>query len=162
MHGVYVNGKKITRTKISTWDIIAFGNKVTRAEGEYLSSDQAFNFSGYPGLTSLSAIHEGVSLTVSKIDRDGAIFTNCIDLTEPTKSAPPISHSKPLPQASYRVPDYDTDSSKENSITTTFEQPTPMQIIDLEPGSSPARSHHSFYSEDEDDGHVYYNDNSDS
>jgi hypothetical protein len=162
MHGVYVNGKKITRTEISTWDIIAFGNKVTRAEGEYLSSDQAFNFSEYPGLTSLSAIHEGVSLTVSKIDRDGAIFSNSIDLTEPTKSAPSISHSKPVPQASYRVPDYDTDSSKENSITTTFEQPTPMQIIDLEPGSSPVRSHHSFYSEDEDDGHVYYNDDSDS
>jgi len=34
MHGVYVNGKKITRTQIFEKDIIAFGNKVTRAEGE--------------------------------------------------------------------------------------------------------------------------------
>jgi len=126
-----------------------------------LSSDQAFNFLEYPFLTPLPATHDGVSLTVGKIVRDGATFSNAIDLTQNTKTASPALYSKPVPQTSYRAPDYDTDSSKENNTTTTFEQPTPVPYIDLEPCSSPARSHRSIYSEDEDDEHdehAYYND----
>jgi hypothetical protein len=157
MHGVYVNGQKITRAEIAEKDIIAFGNKVTRAEGEYLSSGQAFNFSEYPFLTPLPATHDGVSLTVGKIVREGAIFSNSIDLTEPTKTAPPVSCRKPIPQTSYRVPDYDTDSSKENYTNTVFEQPTPVPFIDLESVPSPAPSHPLDPSEGENDRNPYYN-----
>lgn len=160
MHGVYVNGLKITRTPISERDIIAFGNKVTRAEGEYLSSGQALNFSEYPFLTSFPATHDGVSLTVGRIVREGAIFSNPIDLTQPTKNTPPAISYKPVPQTSYGYPDYDTDSSKENNTNTTLGKPTPVPFIDLEPVSSPAPSDNLDHSEDEDEDYrgVYYND----
>jgi hypothetical protein len=161
MHGVYVNGRKITtRTQIFASDKIAFGSKVTRAEGDSLSYDQAFNFSEYPFLTSLPATHDGVSLTVDKIDRDGANFTNSVDLTDDSTMVPSASYSKTIPQTSYRVPDYDTDSSKDTSINTTFKQATPMLHIDLDDGpvSSPTHSQDPLYSENEDDENLYYND----
>ncbi|KAH0292851.1 hypothetical protein M436DRAFT_78416 [Aureobasidium namibiae CBS 147.97] len=155
MHGVYVNGRRITRTPIFEKDIIAFGNKVTRAEGEYLSSSQAFNFSEYPFLTPFPAIHDGVSLTVGEIVRDGAVLSNTIDLTQ---NAPPALCYKPVPQPSYRVPDYESDSSKENSTNTTFAKPTPVPFIDLESVSSPAPSHEDLdQSEDEDYEGLYHN-----
>lgn len=156
MHGVYVNGKKTTHTEINEKDMIAFGNKVTRAEGEYWSSDQAFNFSEYPFLTPFPATHDGVSLTVGKIIREGAIFSNPIDLTQPTNNTSPIPCCKSVPQTTYRAPDYDTDSSKENNTNTTFGKPTPVPFIDLEPVSSPAPSEELDYSEDEDTRGLYY------
>lgn len=155
MHGVYVNGNKITRAPISEKDIIAFGNKVTRAEGEYWSSGQAFNLSEYPFLTPLPATHDGVSLTVGKIVREGAIFSNPIDLTQPTNNSPPAVYSKPVSQTSYRYPDYDTDSSKENNTNTTFGNST-VPFIDLEPVSSPAPSEELDHSDDEDYIGRYY------
>lgn len=150
MHGVYVNGDKIIRATISEKDTIAFGNKVTRAEGEYWSSGQAFNLSEYPYLTLLPAIHDGVSLTVGKIVREGALFSNPIDLTQPTRNTPPAVWSKPVAQTSYRYPDYDTDSSKENNTNTTFGKHTSVPVINLEPGSSPAPSEELDHSDDED------------
>jgi hypothetical protein len=158
MHGVYVNGRKITtRTEIVASDKIAFGSKVTRAEGDYLSCDQAFNFSEYPFLTPLPATHDGVSLTVGKIDRDGANFTNSVDLTDDSTMVPSASYSETVPQTSYRVPDYDTDSSKETTVNTTFKKATPMPHIDLDDGPvpSPARSQIPAYSDDEDDEYSY-------
>lgn len=143
MHGVYVNGQKILRTEIHPSDDITFGSKVTRAEGESF-----FNFSEYPLLTPLPAIHDGVKLTVNNITRTGATFSNPIDLCESGKTMPP---------ASYRVPDYETDSSKDDSINTAFEQPAVVEYIDLDPVSSPARSHDFVHSEDEHDVQVYYN-----
>lgn len=148
MHGVYVNGKKILRTEIRPSDDITFGSKVTRAEGESLPSNQAFNLSECPILTSLPATHDGVKLTVNNITRIGATFSNPFDLCESSKTMPP---------ASYRVPDYETDSSKDDSINTTFEQPAVVEYIDLDPVSSPARSHDFVHSENEHDAHIYYN-----
>lgn len=104
--------------------------------------------SEYPLLTPLPAIHDGVKLTVNNITRTGATFSNPIDLCESSRTMPP---------ASYRVPDYETDSSKDDSINTTFEQPTVVEYIDLDPVSSPARSHDFVQSEDEHDVQVYYN-----
>jgi hypothetical protein len=152
MHGVYVNGKRITNTaEIIPGDIIAFGNKVTRAEGDYLSSDQAFSFFKYPLLTLLSATHDGVSLTVGEITRGGAIFSNAVDLIKNTYNTPPASHGNAVTRASYCVPDYETDSSKENSTNTTFEEPTSIPLLDFESGSSLVNSQDSMCSEDEDD-----------
>ncbi|KAG9584369.1 hypothetical protein KCU86_g9531, partial [Aureobasidium melanogenum] len=127
MHGVYVNGVKISRTAIRPLDSITFGSRVTRAEGT----------------------HDGVKLTVNNITRAGATFSNPIDLCESSKTMPP---------ASYRVPDYETDSSKDDSINTTFENSAAVEYIDLEPVSSPNRSHNFVHSEDEHDTQVYYND----
>ncbi|CAD0090318.1 unnamed protein product [Aureobasidium mustum] len=126
MHGVYVNGNKISRTEIKPSDDIIFGSKVTRAEGT----------------------HDGVRLTMNNISREGATFSNPIDLSGTTKTMPP---------ASYRVPGYETDSSRDDSINTTFEQPAVVEYIDLDPVSSPARSHGFVESEDEFETQVYYN-----
>ncbi|KAK6001344.1 hypothetical protein QM012_002675 [Aureobasidium pullulans] len=147
MHGVYVNGKKILRTEIHPLDDITFGSKVTRGEGEFLPSTQAFNFSEFPLLTPFPATHEGVKLTVNNITRTGATFSNYIDLCESSKTLPP---------ASYRVPDYETDSSKDDSINKTFEQPAVVEYIDLDPVSSPARSHDFVHSEDEREPEIHY------
>jgi hypothetical protein len=152
MHGVYVNGKRITNTaEIIPGDTIAFGNKVTRAEGDYLSLDQASSSSEYPLLTSFPATHDGVSLTVGEITRGSAVFSNAGDLTKNTYNTLPASHGNAVTRASYCVPDYDTDSSKENSTNTTFVKPRPTSSIDFESGSSPVHSRDSVCSEDEHD-----------
>jgi hypothetical protein len=157
MHGVYVNGKRIANTaEIIPGDTIAFGNKVTRAEGGHLSSDQAFSFSKYPLLTPLPATHDGVSLTVSEITRGGAIFSNAGDLTKNTYNTPPASHANAITRASYCVPDYDTDSSKEKSTNTASEKPRSIPSIDFESGSSPAHAQDSVCSESEDDENLSY------
>ncbi|KAG9636350.1 hypothetical protein KCU95_g11071, partial [Aureobasidium melanogenum] len=127
MHGVYVNGNKIARTQIHPFDNITFGSKVTRAEGT----------------------HDGVRLTVTNITRAGATPSDPIDLCG--------NSTNTMPPASYRVPDYETDSSKDDSINTTFEKPTAVQYIDLDPVSSPARSHDFVHSEDEHDTQDYFN-----
>jgi hypothetical protein len=157
MHGVYVNGKRITNTaEIIPGDTITFGNKVTRAEGNHLSPDQAFSFSKCSLLTPLPATHDGVSLTVGEITRGGAIFSNADNLTKNTYNTPPTSHANAVTQASYCFPDYDTDSSKENSTNTASEKPRPIPSIDFESGSSPAHAQGSVCSEDEDDENLSY------
>ncbi|KAH0352033.1 hypothetical protein KCU81_g1959, partial [Aureobasidium melanogenum] len=128
MHGVYVNGRKIARTEIHPLDNITFGTKVSRAEGT----------------------HDGVMLTVTNVTRTGATRSDPIDLCG--------NSSKTMPPASYRVPDYETDSSKDDTINTTSEKPSAMQYIDLDPVYSPARSHDVVHSEDEhDDTQDYFN-----
>ncbi|KAH0009020.1 hypothetical protein KCU78_g10947, partial [Aureobasidium melanogenum] len=146
MHGVYVNGVKISRTAIRPSDSITFGSRVTRAEGESLPSNQTFDFFEHSRLTPLPGTHDGVKLTVNNITRAGATFSNPIDLCESSKTMPP---------ASYRVPDYETDSSKDDSNNNTFENSAAVEYIDLEPVSSPARSHDFVHSEDEHDTQVY-------
>ncbi|KAG9557429.1 hypothetical protein KCU71_g6869, partial [Aureobasidium melanogenum] len=165
MHGVYVNGLKISRTAIRPSDNITFGSRVTRAEGESLPSNQAFNFFEHSRLTPLPGTHDGVKLTVNNITRSGATFSNPIDLSESSNTMPypsyktmPCPSYETMPYPSYRVPDYETDSSKDDSINTTFENSAAVDYIDLDPVSSPARSHNFVHSEDEHDTQVYYND----
>ncbi|KAI5208237.1 hypothetical protein E4T39_01551 [Aureobasidium subglaciale] len=128
MHGVYVNGRKITRTEIFDFDEIRLGSQVTRAEGEYLHFDQAFNFSERAFLTPLSAVHDGVQVQITNIARQGANFSNFINSTNT------------VPPPSYRVPDYDTDSSNDHSADLTFHKTPTVDVIDLAPVSSPVRS----------------------
>ncbi|KAG9687368.1 hypothetical protein KCU95_g11130, partial [Aureobasidium melanogenum] len=158
MHGVYVNGRQIDRTEIHPYDNITFGTKVSRAEGESMSSDQPSNFFEYPLLTTLPGTHDGVRLTVTNITRAGATRSDPIDLCgNSSKTILPTFTSKTIPPASYRVPDYETDSSKDDTINTTFEKPTAMQYIDLDPVSSPARSHDFVHPEDDHDTQDYFN-----
>ena len=110
--------------------------------------NQPLNFFQHPRLTHIPGTHDGVRLTMNNITREGATFSNPIDLSGTTKTMPP---------ASYRVPDYETDSSRDDSINTTFEQPAVVEYIDLDPVSSPARSHGFVESEDEFETQVYYN-----
>lgn len=150
MHGVYVNGRKIDRTEIHPYDNITFGTKVSRAEGESLPSNQPSSFFEFPLLTTLPGTHDGVRLTVTNITRAGATRSDPIDLCG--------NSSKTMPPASYRVPDYETDSSKDDTINTTFEKPSAMQYIDLDPVYSPARSHDFVHPEDDhDDTQDYFN-----
>ncbi|KAI5273691.1 hypothetical protein E4T47_02973 [Aureobasidium subglaciale] len=137
MHGVFVNGRKITRTEIFDFDEIRFGSQVTRAEGEYLHFDQAFNFSERTYLTPHPAVHDGVQVKITNIARQGANFTV---LTNFANIANIANGNKPNPPPSYRVPDYDTDSSNDHSAELTFHKTPTMDVIDLDPVSSPVRS----------------------
>ncbi|KAI5210935.1 hypothetical protein E4T38_01792 [Aureobasidium subglaciale] len=134
MHGVFVNGRKITLTEIFDFDEIRFGSQVTRAEGEYLHFDQAFNFSERTYLTPHPAVHDGVQVKITNIARQGANFTAL------TNFANLANGTKPNPPPSYRVPDYDTDSSADHSAELTFHKTPTMHVIDLDPVSSPVRS----------------------
>ncbi|THY23602.1 hypothetical protein D6D01_05924 [Aureobasidium pullulans] len=154
MHGVYVNGRKILRTEIFQHDKIRFGSQVTRAEGEFLPPTQAFNFDEYPLLTPIPATFDGVEVQITNIVRSGASFSNPFSTSTLTSTSITLPESsKKVNPPSYRVPGYDTDSSKEDLTSTTSEEPSifvkpsvstkpstvikPATYIDLDPPSSP-------------------------
>ncbi|THV73976.1 hypothetical protein D6D28_02892 [Aureobasidium pullulans] len=156
MHGVYVNGRKILRTEIFSRDEIRFGSQVTRAEGEFLPPTQAFNFDEYPLLTPIPATFDGVEVRITNIVRSGASFSNPFStstLTNTSTSVTLLGSNKKVNPPSYRVPGYDTDSSKEDLTSITSEEPSisvkpsistkpstvikPATYIDLDPPSPP-------------------------
>ncbi|THX49663.1 hypothetical protein D6D06_08428 [Aureobasidium pullulans] len=156
MHGVYVNGRKILRTEIFSRDEIRFGSQVTRAEGEFLPPTQAFNFDEYPLLTPIPATFDGVEVRITNIVRSGASFSNPFSTSTLTNTSTTVTlpeNSKKVNPPSYRVPGYDTDSSKEDLTSTTSEEPSifvkpsvstkpstvikPATYIDLDPLSPP-------------------------
>ncbi|KEQ85918.1 hypothetical protein M438DRAFT_187012 [Aureobasidium pullulans EXF-150] len=134
MHGVYVNGRKILRTEIFSRDEIRFGSQVTRAEATF----------------------DGVEVRITNIVRSGASFSNPFSTSTLTNTSTSVTlpeSSKKVNPPSYRVPGYDTDSSKEDLTSITSEEPSitvkpsistkpstvikPATYIDLDPPSPP-------------------------